>query len=97
MSAAEAARPLTPEQKAELARVKAMPDSEIDYSDIPKMTAKEMAEFRRPQRRRLVSVRLDTDVADWLQAFGPGYSTRINAILREVMKNAAGGKEARKA
>jgi hypothetical protein len=33
-------------------------------------------------------VRLDRDVLAWLRAFGPGYSTRINNILRVVMENA---------
>ena len=30
--------PLTPRQKAELEALKALPDSEIDYSDIPPLT-----------------------------------------------------------
>jgi BrnA antitoxin of type II toxin-antitoxin system len=32
-----------------------------------------------------VTVRLDTDVLDWLKAYGKGYQTRINRILRAVM------------
>jgi uncharacterized protein (DUF4415 family) len=33
-------------------------------------------------------MRLDADVAAWLRAFGPGYSTRANAILKAVMARA---------
>ena len=29
-----------------------------------------------------ISLRVDADVLDWLKAQGPGYQTRINAILR---------------
>ena len=36
-----------------------------------------------------ISLRLDADVLDWLKAQGPGYQTRINAILR-AYKDASG-------
>ena len=29
-----------------------------------------------------ISLRLDADVLEWLKSQGPGYQTRINAILR---------------
>ena len=29
-----------------------------------------------------ISLRLDADVLDWFKAQGPGYQTRINAVLR---------------
>ena len=29
-----------------------------------------------------ISLRVDADVLDWLKSQGPGYQTRINAILR---------------
>jgi uncharacterized protein (DUF4415 family) len=35
-----------------------------------------------PPRKEAVSVRLDTDVLAWFRAQGPGYQTRINAVLR---------------
>jgi uncharacterized protein (DUF4415 family) len=40
--------------------------------------------YRRPAKK-LVAVRLDPDVLEWLQHYGEGYSTRINSILRAVM------------
>ena len=36
-----------------------------------------------------ISLRLDADVLAWFKAQGPGYQTRINAILR-AYKDAAG-------
>ena len=81
-------KPLSERQKAALdviaARQKRADDSGIDYSDIPALTDKQLAHFRRPPKK-LVAVRLDADVFEWLQQYGPGYSTRINNVLRVVM------------
>ena len=32
--------------------------------------------------KELISLRIDQDVIEWFKAQGPGYQTRINAILR---------------
>jgi uncharacterized protein (DUF4415 family) len=40
--------------------------------------------WNRPRKQR-ISLRIDTEVVDWLQSKGPGYQTRINRILRKVM------------
>ncbi len=32
--------------------------------------------------KTLISLRLDEDVIEWFKAQGPGYQTRINAVLR---------------
>lgn len=81
-------KPLSERQKAALEnaakRQKRAAASEIDYSDIPALTDKQLAQFRRP-RKKLVAVRLDADVFEWLQKYGAGYSTRINHVLRVVM------------
>ena len=81
-------KPLTKRQKATLDRIakqqQSLDDSSIDYSDIPALTDEQLAQFRRPPKR-LVAVRLDADIFEWLQQFGAGYSTRINEVLRIVM------------
>ena len=38
-----------------------------------------------PCRKKVVTIRLDADLLDWLRQ-RPGYQTRINAILRSYMK-----------
>jgi uncharacterized protein (DUF4415 family) len=78
-------KPLTKRQRADLARLKNLPDSKIDYSDIPELTEEQLSRMFQPNRQ-LVAVRLDQDVLKWLRSFGPGYSTRINKILRAVME-----------
>jgi len=80
-------KPLTPKLKAQLDRLRKMPDSKIDYSDIPPLSDEQLAQFRRAPKV-LVAARLDRDVYDWLKDYGEGYSTRINNILRAVMSRA---------
>jgi uncharacterized protein (DUF4415 family) len=81
-------KPLTERQKTTLdgvaKRQERADGSEIDYSDIPALTDKQLSQLRRPPKK-LVAVRLDADVFEWLQQFGAGYSTRINNVLRVVM------------
>jgi uncharacterized protein (DUF4415 family) len=36
-----------------------------------------------------ISLRLDDDVLAWFKAQGPGYQTRINAVLRAFMEEAS--------
>ena len=81
----------TKKQKAVLTRIAkrqaAGDDSAIDYSDIPRLSDRQLAEFRRPPKV-LVAARLDRDVYDWLRQYGEGYSTRINGMLRAIMERA---------
>ena len=83
-------KPLRERQKATLENVarrqKRAAASEIDYSDIPALTDKQLAQFHRPPKK-LVAVRLDADVFEWLQQYGAGYCTRINHVLRIVMSH----------
>jgi uncharacterized protein (DUF4415 family) len=80
---------LTPRQKKELAAPAALPDDEIDTSDLPELPASAWKDavrgrFYRPVKRA-VSMRLDADVIAWLRRAGKGYQTRANRILRERM------------
>jgi uncharacterized protein (DUF4415 family) len=80
---------LTAEQRSELNALRAMPDSEIDYGDIPPLQEdfwKEAARnpFYRPTKTS-TTVRIDSDVLHWLRSHGKGYQSRINAILRREM------------
>jgi uncharacterized protein (DUF4415 family) len=71
-----------------------------EYEDAPELTEKQLAEaelheggklIRRgrppsPKTRKLpVKIRLDPDVVAALRATGPGWHTRLNALLREVV------------
>lgn len=81
--------PLSAAQQTELKALAAMPDSAIDYSDIPPLTDDfwknaTRNSFYKPVKQA-TTVRVDADVLLWLKGQGKGYQTRINAILREAM------------
>ncbi len=88
---ADLRKPLTKRQKAELAALAAMPDSEINLVDIPELpagwrkTARPFHEIFKP-RKEAISIRVDADILEWLKAGGEGWQTRINGILREQMQ-----------
>lgn len=80
---------LTRAQIAHLKALAARPDSEIDTSDIPELTAAQWKKgvrgrFYRPVKRQ-ITARVDADVLEWLKSHGRGYQSRINAILRREM------------
>ncbi len=82
-------RPMTAARKRRLARMEQMPDSEIDFSDIPELTEKFWKNavrnpFYRPIKKQ-VTLRIDADVVAWLRRQGKGYQTRANAVLRDAM------------
>ena len=73
-------------------RLASMTDEDIDFSDIPEATPEMFAHavVRRglkpiPPKKQL-TLRIDSDVVEWYQQQGPGYQTRINALLRAYMK-----------
>ena len=42
-------------------------------------------------RKTAISLRLDDEVLDWFRTQGPGYQTRMNAVLRAYMDAAQPG------
>lgn len=42
-----------------------------------------------PPRKQPISIRLDEEVLAWFRATGPGWQSRINAILRAYMERHA--------
>jgi uncharacterized protein (DUF4415 family) len=82
-------RSLSAKQKKELAALSAMPDDQIDTSDIPELPPEAWKDavrgrFYRPVKQP-ISMRLDADVVAWLKKRGKGYQTRVNSILRQTM------------
>ena len=81
--------PLTDVQREELRALAELPDEQIDTSDIPPLSDAQLARmvrgrFYRPVKQQ-ITARLDADVLDWLKGQGPGYQSRMNAILRAAM------------
>jgi uncharacterized protein (DUF4415 family) len=84
------------ESRTDLARVWAKTAEELerdiasdpDFSDVPEDWYKR-AEAVMPTPKKLLSLRLDSDVVDWFKQQGPGYQTRINAVLRAFVQQTA--------
>jgi len=81
-------RPLSPKLRVEAEALAAMPESEIDTSEMPEITdwsGTVRGGLYRPVKRPL-SLRVDADVVDWFQRQGEGYQTRMNSALREYVE-----------
>jgi uncharacterized protein (DUF4415 family) len=81
------AEPMKHGSRTDWARVDATRDEDIDYTDNPKLDADFFAEATqwsgpKPQ----VTLWLDSDVLQFLQAQSKDYQTIINAVLRKYMK-----------
>jgi uncharacterized protein (DUF4415 family) len=76
-----------------LARVRAKTEEELehdiasdpDWKDVPRDWYKDAEAFI-PIAKKLLSLRLDSDIVDWFKSQGPGYQTRINAVLRAFVQ-----------
>jgi uncharacterized protein (DUF4415 family) len=83
------------ESRTDLARVRAKTAAELerdiaedpDFRDVPKDWVA-TAEAMMPTPKRLLSLRIDDDVVDWFKRQGPGYQTRMNAVLRAFVQQA---------
>jgi uncharacterized protein (DUF4415 family) len=54
-----------------------------------------MGKFYRPPKKP-VTMRLDTDVVEWLKSYGRGYQTRVNHLLRHAMVSSQQAEKKRK-
>jgi len=80
---------LSADKRKELRKLASRPDREIDLTDIPEIreipSEAVIGRFYRP-KKSTVTIRLDADVLAWLKAAGEGYQSRINAHLRDLMR-----------
>ena len=81
---------LTSKDRRDLAELSQRPDSEINYSDIPKLTEGFWKNavpnpWYKPVKKQ-VTLRIDADILAWLRGSEEaGYQSRLNALLRHVM------------
>ena len=73
------------------ARLDAVGDDEIDFSDIPEVTPELFAKAivkrgLKPRTKSQLTIRLDSDVIDWFKQQGRGWQTQMNALLRAYME-----------
>ena len=66
----------------------AMRDEDIDYSDIPELDDDFWANAKvvMPKKKEQISIKIDRDVLEFFRKDGPGYQTRMNAVLRSFVE-----------
>ncbi len=78
--------------RADRRRASAPRDRKIDFSDIPELTPEMFARavvrrgLKAVPRKAQITLRVDRDVLEWYRNQGPGYQSRINALLRAYMQ-----------
>ena len=83
---------ISKKSRTDWTRVDAMKDEEIDLSDSPEIAPEMFARavvrrgLKPVQRKEQLTLRIDGDVLEWFKKQGPGYQTRINALLRAYME-----------
>ena len=78
---------LTKAQERDISAIAAKRDEGLDFSDAPPVldwSGAEIGKFYRPKKRP-VTIRLDSDIIEWLKADGRGYQTKANWLLRHAM------------
>ena len=77
--------------RANLARLRAQTEEEImatsppELADLPDDFWDE-AVMVYPEPKEPISIRVDREVLSWFRDQGPGYQTRMNAVLRSYME-----------
>ncbi|MFN8485957.1 MAG: BrnA antitoxin family protein [Caldilineaceae bacterium] len=82
---------ITDESQTDWARLDAMEDKDIDFSEIPEVTPEMFAKAvvkrgLKPRTKSQLTLRLDSDVIEWFKEQGRGWQTQMNALLRAYME-----------
>jgi uncharacterized protein (DUF4415 family) len=80
---------LTSAQKKRLDALAALPDDQIDLSDMPELPDMEwrprtvyIGLIAGPGKKKSVTIRLDEDMVKWFKKQGKGWQTKMNWVLR---------------
>jgi uncharacterized protein (DUF4415 family) len=82
-----------PESRTDWERLRKMTDEDIERADaedpdtfIPDEAFWAEAKLVLPENKRQVTLRVDAEVLDYFRKEGPGYQTRMNAVLRSYVE-----------
>jgi len=87
-------KPLSAEERDQLAKLAALPEDQIDTTDIPEAPEASWTDVRRADLyrpvKKPVTIRLDADVLTWFKehSASSGYQTEINKVLRRHVSEA---------
>ena len=81
------AQDMKKQSKTDWAKIKALKDRDIDFSDVPELDDDFLAGATLwPGKKKQITLRLDPDVVDFFKTKGRGYQSNINAALRRYME-----------
>jgi uncharacterized protein (DUF4415 family) len=81
------AQDMKKQSRTDWAKIKAMKDRDIDFSDAPELIDDFFTEAKLwPGKKKQITIRLDPDVLDYFKTKGRGYQSSINAALRRYME-----------
>ena len=78
----------------EMQTLRDLKDEEIDFSDIPPQPNtgwRRVSELVPAENKQQITLRLDADVIAFFRSTGRRYQSRINAVLRESMREQTQG------
>ena len=86
-----AGTPLTDQERSELRQLAAMPDDQIDFTDIPERVYDDGEQLTLPTELPLedhtVTLRVDAEVAAWLEATAQKNPHQVNLLLRRAAQH----------
>lgn len=79
--------------QSDWARVRSLKDKDVVVDRdapawSPEMFARAIVKkgLKKPSSKSLLSLRVDSEVLSWFRSQGPGYQSRMNALLRAYME-----------
>ncbi len=86
-----AGTPLTDQERSELRQLAAMPDDQIDFTDIPERVYDDDEQLTSPAALPLedhtVTLRVDAEVAAWLETSAQSNPHQMNLLLRRAAQH----------
>ena len=79
-------KPTAKPSKTDWAKVDALKDEELDYTDNPPLDDSFWSEAVLLPGKQQITLRLDRDVLHYFKSRGRGYQTAINAVLRRYVE-----------
>ena len=76
------------EKRALAAPLMLTPERQVDEIEVEALSTAAWVEasLRETSRKKLISLRVDPEVIEFFKAQGPGYQTRMNAVLTAYMQ-----------
>ncbi|MBC7406182.1 MAG: BrnA antitoxin family protein [Candidatus Parcubacteria bacterium] len=63
-----------------------MPDSQIDYTEIPEIDWTQVKIVKKSTKKQ-IAFRVDSDILEFFQKKGKGYQTKMNEVLKSFVQH----------